>query len=58
MQLRNQRFYLLSVFFTRLRHERDLMVNLKHEEERLSKEIELEENDMKQLVDVMAIIEK
>ena len=34
------------------------MVNLKHEEERLSKEIELEENDMKQLVDVMAIIEK
>ncbi|CAB4018567.1 tuftelin-interacting 11-like, partial [Paramuricea clavata] len=41
-----------------LRHERDLIVNLKYEEERLGKEIEQEENDMKQLVDVMAIIEK
>jgi hypothetical protein len=33
-------------------------VNLKYEEERLGKEIEQEENDMKQLVDVMAVIEK
>ncbi|XP_046846613.1 tuftelin-interacting protein 11-like [Xenia sp. Carnegie-2017] len=40
-----------------LRHERDLIVNLKHEE-RLSHEIEQEENDMKQLVDVLKIIER
>jgi hypothetical protein len=33
-------------------------VNLKYEEERLGKEIEQEENAMKQLVDVMAVIEK
>lgn len=33
-------------------------MNLKYEEERLGKEIEQEENDMKQLVDVMAVIEK
>ncbi len=49
---------LLFLSFGRLRHERNLMVNLKYEEERLSKEIEQEENDMRQLVDVMAIIEK
>lgn len=33
-------------------------MNLKYEEERLGKEIEQEENAMKQLVDVMAVIEK
>ena len=53
-------YYLILILLSlaRLRHERDLIVNLKHEEERLGKEIEQEENDMKQLVDVMAIIEK
>lgn len=51
--------YISCIFCSvRLRHERDLVVNLKFEEERISKEMELEENDMKKLVEVLEIIER
>ena len=46
------------LFRVRLRHERDLIVNMKYEEERLSKEMEQEENNMKKLVEVLDIIER
>ena len=42
----------------RLKFERDLVVNLKHEEEKLSAVLEREEKDIKRLMEVINMIDR
>ena len=47
-----------SWLFYRLKYERDLVVNLKHEEEKLTAVLEREEKDIKRLMDVINMIDR
>lgn len=46
------------LFCTRLKYERDLVVNLKHEEEKLTAVLEREEKDIKRLMEVINMIDR
>ena len=43
---------------SRLKFERDLVVNLKHEEEKLTAVLEREEKDIKRLMEVINMIDR
>jgi len=43
---------------SRLKFERDLVVNLKHEEEKLTTVLEREEKDIKRLMEVINMIDR
>ena len=47
-----------SWLFYRLKYERDLVVNLKYEEEKLTSVLEREEKDIKRLMDVINMIDR
>ena len=47
-----------SSLFCRLKYERDLVVNLKHEEEKLTEVLEREEKDIKRLMQVITMIDR
>ena len=47
-----------SSSFCRLKYERDLVVNLKHEEEKLTEVLEREEKDIKRLMQVITMIDR
>lgn len=54
----NEWYFKISVITSRLKFERDLVVNLKHEEEKLSAVLEREEKDIKRLMEVINMIDR
>lgn len=50
-------FFLVSAYF-RLKYECDLVVNLKHEEEKLNAVLEREQKDIKRLMDIITMIDR
>ncbi len=51
-------FFLTLCNPSRLKYERDLVVNLKHEEEKLTTVLEREEKDIKRLMEVINMIDR
>ena len=45
-------------FSFRLRHEKDMIVNLKHEQEKLDKVVKQEEDEIEKLKNVLDVIER
>ena len=54
----NKWYFKISVITSRLKFERDLVVNLKHEEEKLSAVLEREGKDIKRLMEVINMIDR